>query len=59
MVQDALVLGAEALSRVPKHPHHHDGGEELGGVIPNMLLEGELVAEVEAVTPFTKMIMTS
>jgi hypothetical protein len=51
-VQDLFVLGAEAPSRVPKHPHHCNSGKGLGGIIPNMLLECELVVKEETrVTP--------
>jgi hypothetical protein len=48
MVQDPFVLGAKAPSRIPKHPHRHDSGEGLGGVVPNMLLECQLTVEKES-----------
>jgi len=42
-----LQLGERKHGREGEHPHRLDGGERLGGVVPNVLGEEHLPVKVE------------
>ena len=46
-VVEALLQRRKAPRRIAEHPHCLDGGERLGGVVPNVLGEEQLPVKVE------------
>jgi len=46
-VEEALLQRREAPRRIAKHPHRLDGGERLGGLIPNVLSKEQLLIKIE------------
>ncbi|PPQ93110.1 hypothetical protein CVT25_002995, partial [Psilocybe cyanescens] len=50
-IEDALLDRAQTSSGTTKHIHRLDGRQSLGGVVSDMLGEGELAVEVETQVP--------